>query len=175
MTYDALDHITKLVTSCAGCEEVLSTYEYTYNDQGYIISEKATESLAGYVYDDKHDGKHEDGKHDSEYPHGNKHNGKHDKDGTNAIRVVTTERFYEYDENWQLTKCTEKEENKGTNTYSYEYDSVAGVTVPVAWESVAMVGTGAVTVRSAFGNMFKVSISKSNSGNTNSLEGESET
>ena len=66
VTYDALDHITKLVTSCAGCEEVLSTYEYTYNDQGYIVSEKATESLAGYVYDDKHDGKHEDGKHDSE-------------------------------------------------------------------------------------------------------------
>ena len=100
VTYDALDHITKLVTSCAGCEEVLSTYEYTYNDQGYIVSEKATESLAGYVYDDKHDGKHEDGKHDSEYPHGNKHDGKHDKDGTNAIRVVTTERTYEYDENW---------------------------------------------------------------------------
>ncbi len=32
--YDALDHITKLVTSCVGCDEVLSTYEYTYNDQG---------------------------------------------------------------------------------------------------------------------------------------------
>lgn len=134
VTYDALDHITKLVTSCAGCEEVLSTYEYTYNDQGYIISEKATESLAGYVYDDKHDGKHEDGKHDSEYPHGNKHNGKHDKDGTNAIRVVTTERTYEYDENWQLTKCTEKEENKGTTTYSYEYDSAGNRT---AYEKVS--------------------------------------
>ena len=134
VTYDALDHITKLVTSCAGCEEVLSTYEYTYNDQGYIISEKATESLAGYVYDDKHDGKHEDGKHDSEYPHGNKHNGKHDKDGTNAIRVVTTERSYEYDENWQLTKCTEKEENKGTTTYSYEYDSAGNRT---AYEKVS--------------------------------------
>ncbi|MDM8126276.1 RHS repeat-associated core domain-containing protein [Mediterraneibacter glycyrrhizinilyticus] len=134
VTYDALDHITKLVTSCAGCEEVLSTYEYTYNDQGYIISEKATESLAGYVYDDKHDGKHEDGKHDSEYPHGNKHNGKHDKDGKNAIRVVTTERTYEYDENWQLTKCTEKEENKGTTTYSYEYDSAGNRT---AYEKVS--------------------------------------
>ena len=134
VTYDALDHITKLVTSCAGCEEVLSTYEYTYNDQGYIISEKATESLAGYLYDDKHDGKHEDGKHDSEYPHGNKHDGKHDKDGTNAIRVVTTERTYEYDENWQLTKCTEKEENKGTTTYSYKYDSAGNRT---AYEKVS--------------------------------------
>ena len=134
VTYDALDHITKLVTSCAGCEEVLSTYEYTYNDQGYIISEKATESLAGYVYDDKHDGKHEDGKHDSEYPHGNKHDGKHDKDGTNAIRVVTTERTYEYDENWQLTKCTEKEENKGTTTYSYQYDSAGNRT---AYEKIS--------------------------------------
>ena len=134
VTYDALDHITKLVTSCTGCEEVLSTYEYTYNDQGYIVSEKATESLAGYVYDDKHDGKHEDGKHDSEYPHGNKHNGKHDKDGTNAIRVVTTERSYEYDENWQLTKCTEKEENKGTTTYSYQYDSAGNRT---AYEKIS--------------------------------------
>ena len=134
VTYDALDHITKLVTSCAGCGEVLSTYEYTYNDQGYIISEKATESLAGYLYDDKHDGKHEDGKHDSEYPHGNKHYSKHDKDGTNAIRVVTTERTYEYDENWQLTKCTEKEENKGTTTYSYKYDSAGNRT---AYEKVS--------------------------------------
>ena len=134
VTYDALDHITKLVTSCAGCEEVLSTYEYTYNDQGYITSEKATESLAGYVYDDKHDGKHEDGKHDSEYPHGNKHDGKHDKDGTNAIRVVTTERTYEYDENWQLTKCTEEEENEGTTTYSYKYDSAGNRT---AYEKVS--------------------------------------
>ena len=32
--FDALDHITKLVTSFAGCDEVLSTYEYTYSDQG---------------------------------------------------------------------------------------------------------------------------------------------
>lgn len=124
MTYDAMDHVTQLKTICTGCGETISTYAYTYNPQGYIIKEKATESLAGYVYDDKHDGKHEDGKHDSEYPHGNKHNGKHDKDGENAIRVVTSERSYEYDDNWQLTKCTEKEENKGTTVYEYKYDKV---------------------------------------------------
>ena len=68
------------------------------------------------------------------YPHGNKHDGKHDKDGTNAIRVVTTERTYEYDENWQLTKCTEEEENKGTTTYSYKYDSAGNRT---AYEKVS--------------------------------------
>lgn len=49
--------------------------------------------------------------------------------------------------------------------------TAAGVTVPVAWEGVAMVGGGAVAVRSALGNMFKVSISKSDSGNKNSSEG----
>ena len=53
--------------------------------------------------------------------------------------------------------------------------SASGLTVPVAWEGVAMIGAGAIAVKSALGNMFKVSISKSDSGNTNSLEGESET
>ncbi|XCP87195.1 RHS repeat-associated core domain-containing protein [Roseburia hominis] len=123
VAYDAMDHITKLVTYCKGCDEVISTYEYTYNEQGFITGETTTESLAGYTYDDKHDRKHEDGKHDSKYPHGNKHNGKHDKDGEGKIRVVTTTRSYTYDENWQLTKCTEKEENKGTTTYEYQYDA----------------------------------------------------
>ncbi|MDM8126278.1 RHS repeat domain-containing protein [Mediterraneibacter glycyrrhizinilyticus] len=48
--------------------------------------------------------------------------------------MVTTERSYEYDENWQLTKCTEKEENKGTTIYSYEYDSAGNRT---AYEKVS--------------------------------------
>ena len=74
-----------------------TTY-FSYDLIDNIIKERNSLDKTTYVYDDKHDGKHEDGKHDSEYPHGNKHNGKHDKDGTNAIRVVTTERSYEYDE-----------------------------------------------------------------------------
>lgn len=51
-----------------------------------------------------------------------------------AIRVVTMERTYEYDENWQLTKCTEEEENKGTTTYRYKYDSAGNRT---AYEKVS--------------------------------------
>lgn len=39
-----------------------------------------------------------------------------------------TERTYGYDENRQLTKCTKKEENKGTTTYSYKHDSTGNRT-----------------------------------------------
>ena len=38
--------------------------------------------------------------------------------------------------------------------------TAAGATVPIAWEGVAIAGTGLVTVGSALGNMFNVSISK---------------
>ena len=71
---------------------MVSTYRYTYDDKGFIIAETAIESLAGYAYDEKHDGKHEDGKHDALYPHGNNHNGKHDKDATFAYQIVQVDR-----------------------------------------------------------------------------------
>ena len=45
------------------------------------------ESLAGYAYDEKHNGRHTDGKHDDLYPHGTKH-AKHDKDATFAYQIV---------------------------------------------------------------------------------------
>ena len=122
ISYDAMDHVTGITIRCGECGEILSTYTYTYDEQGFLVKETAEESLAGYTYDDKHDGKHTDGKHDSLYPHGNKHNGKHDKDGDNAIRIVTTERSYTYDENGALSSCIENEENKGTTEYHYEYD-----------------------------------------------------
>lgn len=44
------------------------------------------ESLAGYAYDEKHNGRHTDGKHDDLYPHGTKH-AKHDKDATFAVNA----------------------------------------------------------------------------------------
>ena len=59
---------------------------YTYDDRGFIAEETAIESLAGYAYDDKHNGRHEDGRHDDLYPHGSRHNGKHDKDATFAYQ-----------------------------------------------------------------------------------------
>ncbi len=43
MSYDAEDHITKIVNTCGSCGKVISTYEYKYNDQGYVVSETATE------------------------------------------------------------------------------------------------------------------------------------
>lgn len=52
--------------------------------------------------------------------------------------------------------------------------SASGLTVPVAWEGVAMIGAGAIAVKSALGNMFKVSISKTDSGNINSSGGDSD-
>ena len=47
VTYDAEDHVTKLVNICGDCGEVISSYEYAYNAQGYIVSETATELEAG--------------------------------------------------------------------------------------------------------------------------------
>ena len=38
---------------------VISQYEYTYDDRGFITGEDVVESLYGYAWDDKHDGKHE--------------------------------------------------------------------------------------------------------------------
>ena len=63
------------------------------------------ESLAGYAYDEKHNGRHTDGKHDDLYPHGTKH-AKHDKDATFAYQIVETDRTFTYDaaESWFLQR-----------------------------------------------------------------------
>lgn len=122
VTYDAMDHIVLLENRCSTCDEVISSYAYTYNEQGYIIKENAVEALAGYAYDDQHDGKHTDGKHDSLTPHGNNHDGKHDKDAENSVRMVAAESSYTYDANGQLISCTLTHEYEGTTVYSYAYD-----------------------------------------------------
>lgn len=101
--------------------EVVSTYSYTYDDRGFIASETAIESLAGYAYDDKHNGRHTDGKHDDLYPHGTKH-AKHDKDATFAYQIVETDRTFTYDAAGKLVSATETEDNYGTYIYTYEYD-----------------------------------------------------
>lgn len=51
--------------------------------------------------------------------------------------------------------------------------TAAGITVPVAVDGVAIAGAGLVTAGSALGNMFDVSISKSESSNTNSSKRDS--
>ena len=110
---------------------MVSTYRYTYDDKGFIIAETAIESLAGYAYDEKHDGKHEDGKHDALYPHGNNHNGKHDKDATFAYQIVQVDRTFTYDDAGKLLSSTETEDNYGTYTYTYEYDLMGNRTAVV--------------------------------------------
>ena len=112
----------ELKNVCDTCEWVVSDYLYTYDDRGFIAGETAIESLAGYAYDDKHNGRHEDGRHDDLYPHGNRHNGKHDKDATFAYQIVETDRTFTYDAAGKLLTATETEDNYGTCVYTFEYD-----------------------------------------------------
>ena len=85
------------------------------------------ESLAGYAYDEKHNGRHTDGKHDDLYPHGTKH-AKHDKDATFAYQIVETDRTFTYDAAGKLVSATETEDNYGTYIYTYEYDLMGNCT-----------------------------------------------
>lgn len=130
-TYNARNQITELINTCDDCEWVVSNYAYTYDDKGFIIAETAIESLAGYAYDDKHDGKHEDGKHDDLYPHGTAHSGKHDADATFAYQIIQTDRTFTYDDAGKLLSATETEDNYGTYTYTYEYDLMGNRTAIV--------------------------------------------
>ena len=107
-----------------------SRYAYTYDERGFIVGETATESLAGYAWDEKHDGKHEDGRHDALYPHGNRH-AKHGKDSTCAYQIVETVRTFTYDGAGKLLSATETEENQGTCTYAYGYDAMGNRTSAV--------------------------------------------
>ncbi len=129
-TYNEADQITELSNICDDCGWVVSRYAYTYDARGFIVEEKAVESLAGYAYDDKHDGKHEDGRHDDLYPHGNKHS-KHDKDATFAYQIVETDRTFTYDDAGKLLSATETEDNYGTYVYSYAYDLMGNRTAVI--------------------------------------------
>ena len=123
-TYNARDQIVSLKNTCDECGWVVSQYDYTYDDNGYIATEKAVESLYDYAWDDKHNGWHEDGRHDDKMPHGTKHNGKHDKDSEYRFQLVETDREFTYDENGRLLSSKEQEENSGLTTYDYTYDKV---------------------------------------------------
>ena len=130
-TYNARNQIVELKNTCDDCEWVVSSYGYTYDDRGFIAAETAIESLAGYAYDDKHDGKHEDGRHDDLYPHGTRHNGKHDKDADFAYQIVQTDRTFTYDDAGKLLRMMEDEENYGLYTTTYEYDLIGNRTAIV--------------------------------------------
>ena len=106
----------------------MSQYDYTYDDRGFIVGEDAVESLYGYAWDDKHDGKHENGRHDDQYPHGGQHTNKHDKDGEYNFQIVETERAFTYDADGKLLTATENEEQQGRYDYEFRYDDMGNRT-----------------------------------------------
>ena len=53
VSYDAEDHITKIVNTCGSCGKSNQYFEYKYNDQGYVVGETATELEAGTRKDAK--------------------------------------------------------------------------------------------------------------------------
>ena len=119
MSYDAEDHITKIVNTCGSCGKVISTYEYKYNDQGYVVSETATELEAGTrktpSWEDWYnwsDTQKETDKADCEHQE----------------KEIQTTRTYEYDDNWELTRCTGKAEGGKKTVHNYTYDEIGNRT-----------------------------------------------
>ena len=122
-TYNARDQIVTMKNLCDDRGWVVSRYDYTYDDRGFITGETAMESLYGYVLDDKHDGRHENW-HDELYPHGDKHSNKHDKDAEHNYQIIETKRSFTYDDDGRLLTATENEERQGTYVYRYTYDDM---------------------------------------------------
>ena len=119
VSYDAEDHITKIVNTCGSCGKVISTYEYKYNDQGYVVSETATELEAGTrkapSWEDWYnwgDTQKETDKADCEHQE----------------KEIQTTRTYEYDDNWELIRCTEKAEGGKKTVHNYTYDKIGNRT-----------------------------------------------
>ena len=119
VSYDAEDHITKIVNTCGSCGIVISTYEYKYNDQGYVVGETATELEAGTrktpSWEDWYnwgDTQKETSKADCEHQE----------------KEIQTTRTYEYDDNWELTRCTEKAEGGKKTVHNYTYDKIGNRT-----------------------------------------------
>ena len=127
-TYDAEDHITEMKNVCDECGWVVSDYTYSYDEKGFITGEKAVESLYGYAFDDKHNGKHENGRHDAFYPHGTQHRQKHGKDSTPDFQIVETSRSFTYDADGKLTSILENEERQGETKYEFCYDAMGNRT-----------------------------------------------
>ena len=122
-TYNARDQIVSMVNRCDECEWIVSRYDYTYDDRGFIVAEDAVESLYAYAWDDKHDGKHESW-HDDLFPHGNKHINKHDKDGIYNFQIIETKRDFTYDDDGKLLTAAENEDRQGHYDYVFKYDDM---------------------------------------------------
>lgn len=102
IAYDEENHVTKLVNTCTKCKKQISAYEYSYNEEGYVIAENSSELEAG-----------------------TRGTG---KSCTHREKKITTSRTYEYDGNWELTRCTEKVKGGSTTVHNYTYDKVGNRT-----------------------------------------------
>ena len=107
------------MNTCGSCGKVISTYEYKYNDQGYVVGETATELEAGTrktpSWEDWYnwgDTQKETSKADCEHQE----------------KEIQTTRTYEYDDNWELTRCTEKAEGGKKTVHNYTYDKIGNRT-----------------------------------------------
>ena len=119
VSYDAEDHITKIVNTCGSCGKVISTYEYKYNDQGYVVGETATELEAGT---------RKTPSWEDWYNWGDTQNETDKADCEHQEKETQTTRTYEYDDNWELTHCTEKAEGGKKTVHNYTYDKIGNRT-----------------------------------------------
>lgn len=119
VSYDAEDHITKIVNTCGSCGKVISTYEYKYNDQGYVVGETATELEAGT---------RKTPSWEDWYNWGGTQKETDKADCEHQEKEIQTTRTYEYDDNWELTRCTEKVEGGKKTVHNYTYDKIGNRT-----------------------------------------------
>lgn len=119
VSYDAEDHITKIVNTCGSCGKVISTYEYKYNDQGYVVGETATELEAGT---------RKTPSWEDWYNWGDTQKETDKADCEHQEKEIQTTRTYEYDDNWELTRCTEKAEGGKKTVHNYTYDKIGNWT-----------------------------------------------
>ena len=119
VSYDAEDHITKIVNTCGSCGKVISTYEYKYNDQGYVVGETATELEAGT---------RKTPSWEDWYNWGDTQKETDKADCEHQEKEIQTTRTYEYDDNWELTRCTEKAEDGKKTVHNYTYDKIGNRT-----------------------------------------------
>ena len=141
--YDELDHITKLETIHMITGRLAASYEYIYNEEGYIVKEIVKETIVsqwfeeiydlfldtilGHIDIDKYDRIMEEWKKFYDSHHIFCDHGDADEDGQYdnclwSYMTATSTYDYRYDENWQLTKCTERLQNGITTEYDYQYD-----------------------------------------------------
>ena len=119
VSYDAEDHITKIVNTCGSCGKVISTYEYKYNDQGYVVGETATELEAGT---------RKTPSWEDWYNWGDIQKETDKAECEHQEKEIQTTRTYEYDDNWELTRCTEKAEGGKKTVHNYTYDKIGNRT-----------------------------------------------